>query len=156
MEYLSLCYGDDAGTLTEMKRVDCLRIYVEQAAYATFEQEVYRLEDPTVESVFALYEEIGISFGFDSWDWEPKGFVLIGHFYTDPLYIISYVVSNDAAFQLYQMEQEEPGTGLALFEQELATEQTYFLSFVEEAGLESPFAPGRDEKVRQLQESVLA
>ena len=156
LEYLSLCYGDEAGTLTEMKMVDCLRIYVEQAAYATFEQEVYRLEDPTVESVFALYEEISISFGFDSWDWEPKGFVLIGHFYTDPLYIISYVVSNDAAFQLYQMEQEEPGTGLALFEQELATEQTYFLSFVEEAGLESPFAPGRVEKVRQLLESVLA
>ena len=82
--------------------------------------------------------------------------MLIGHFYTDPLYIISYVVSNDAAFQLYQMEKEEPGTGLALFEQELATEQTYFLSFVEEAGLESPFAPGRVEKVRQLLESVLA
>ena len=36
-----------------------------------------------------------------------RDFVVIGHFYTDPMYIISYVVSNDAAFQLYQMELEE-------------------------------------------------
>lgn len=156
MEYLSLCYGDEAGTLTEMKMVDCLCMYVEQAAYATFEQEVYRLEEPTTEAVFALYEEIGTSFGFDSWDWDSRDFVLIGHFYTDPMYIISYVVSNDAAFQLYQMEQEAAGTGLALYEEQLATEQTYFLDFVEQAGMESPFTPGRIKKVRQILETVLA
>lgn len=158
LEYLSLCYGDEAGTLTEMKMVDSLRIYVEQAAYATFEQEVYRLEEEelTVENVFALYERIGTSFGLDSWDWDSRDFVLIGHFYTDPMYLISYVVSNDAALQLYQMEQEETGTGLTLYEQELTTEQAYFLSFVEEAGLENPFAAGRIEKVRKLLESVLA
>ena len=157
LEYLSLCYGDEAGTLTEMKMVDCLRIYVEQAAYATFEQEVYQMKDEalTVENVFALYEQIGTSFGFDSWNWDSRDFVLIGHFYTDPMYIISYVVSNDAALQLYQMEQEEAGTGLALYEQELATEQACFLGFVEEAGLESPFVSGRVEKVRQILESVL-
>lgn len=157
LEYLSLCYGDGAGTLTEMKMVDCLRIYVEQAAYATFEQEVYRMEDEelTAENVFALYERIGLSFGFDAWDWDSRDFVVIGHFYTDPMYIISYVVSNDAALQLYQMEQEETGTGLALFEEQLTTEQAYFLSFVQNAGLESPFAPGRISKVRQLLESVL-
>ena len=154
LEYLSLCYSD--GELTEMKMVDCLRIYVEQAAYATFEQEVYRLEEPTVENVFALYEQIGLSFGFDAWDWDSRDFVVIGHFYTDPMYIISYVVSNDAALQLYQMEHEETGTGLALFEEQLTTEEAYFLSFVEEAGLENPFAPGRIKKVRQILELVLA
>ncbi len=156
LEYLSLCYGDEAGTMNEMKMMDCLRIYVEQAAYATFEQEVYRMEDLTVENVFAIYEQIGTSFGFDAWDWDSRDFVLIGHFYTDPMYIISYVVSNDAALQLYQMEQEQTGTGLALFEEQLATEEAFFLSFVEEAGLESPFAPGRIKKARQILESVLA
>lgn len=157
MEYLSLCYGDGAGALTQMKMVDCLRIFVEQAAYATFEQEVYRLSDDelTPENVFALYEEIGTDFGFDTWDWDSRDFVVIGHFFTDPFYIVSYVVSNDAALQLYQMEQKEPNTGLALYNKELNTQQTYFIAFLEEAGLESPFAPGRVKAVRLTLEAVL-
>lgn len=157
LEYLSLCYAQDSGELEEIKMVDCLRLYIEQAAYALFEQKVYQLEgeELTAENVYALYEQIGSAFGFDVWGWDSRDFVMIGHFYTDPMYIISYVVSNDAAFQLYQMEQEKPGEGLALFEKELTTEQTYFLAFVQEAGLESPFTEGRLEKVRKTLEAVL-
>ena len=157
LEYLSLCYGDEAGAMEEMKMVDCLRIFVEQAAYAMFEYQVYQLEDEelTAANVYALYDEIGTQFGFDSWDWDSRDFVMISHFYTDPMYIISYVVSNDAAFQLYQMEQEKTGTGLALYEEQLTTEQTYFLAFLEEAGLESPFAAGRVAEVRKTLENVL-
>ena len=137
--------------------VDCLRIFVEQAAYATFEHQVYQLEEDelTAANVYALYDEIGTRFGFDAWGWDSRDFVMIGHFYTDPMYIISYVVSNDAAFQLYQMEQEKTGTGLTLFEEQLTTEQTYFLAFLEDAGLESPFAPGRVAEVRKTLEQVL-
>ena len=156
LEYLSLCYSD--GALSEMKMVDGLRIYVEQAAYALFEYQVYDLKDDelTVENVYALYDTIGREFGFDAWNWDSRDFVMIGHFYTDPMYIISYVVSNDAALQLYQMEQKEKGTGLALYEKELATEQTYFLEFLKEAGLESPFATGRVAEVKKTFEQVLA
>ena len=157
LEYLSLCYGDGAGTLAEMKMVDCLRIYVEQAAYATFEQEVYKLEgdELTPENVFALYEKIGTEFGFDAWEWDSRDFVVVGHFFTDPMYIISYVVSNDAALQLYQMEQEKANTGLALYNKELNTQQTFFLGFLAEAGLESPFTDGRVAQVRKTLEAVL-
>ena len=81
--------------------------------------------------------------------------MVIGHFFTDPFYIVSYVVSNDAALQLYQMEQKEPNTGLALYNKELNTQQTYFIAFLEEAGLESPFAPGRVKAVRLTLEAVL-
>lgn len=157
LEYLSLCYGDGGEKLEEIKMVDCLRIYVEQAAFALFEQELYELEgeELTVVNVYALYDQIGTQFGFDTWGWDSRDFVMIGHFYTDPLYIISYVVSNDAALQLYQMEKEEAGSGLALYEAELATEQTYFLGFIEEAGLESPFASGRVAEVKKTLESIL-
>ena len=157
LEYLSLCYGDEAGALAEMKMVDCLRIFVEQAAYATFEHQVYDLEgeELTAENVYALYDEIGTQFGFDTWGWDSRDFVMIGHFYTDPMYIVSYVVSNDAALQLYQMEQEEAGAGLAKYQKELDTEQTYFLAFLQDAGLESPFASGRVKEVRKTLEKVL-
>lgn len=157
LEYLSLCYGDEAGALEELKMIDCLRIFVEQAAYALFEMQVYDLkgDDLTAENVYALYEQIGTEFGFDSWGWDSRDFVLIGHFYTDPMYIVSYVVSNDAALQLYQMEQEEAGAGVALYKQELATEQTYFMSFIQEAGLENPFAAGRVKEIKATLEKVL-
>ena len=157
LEYLSLCYGELEAYLAKFKMVDSLRIYVEQAAYALFEHQVYELEgeELTVENVYALYDEIGTQFGFDAWGWDSRDFVIIGHFYTDPMYIISYVVSNDAALQLYQMEQKETGTGLALYEKELATEQTYFLEFLEEAGLESPFTAGRVAEVKKTLEKVL-
>lgn len=157
LEYLSLYYGDEAGALEEMKMVDCLRIFVEQAAYATFEYQVYQLEgeELTAANVYELYDRIGTQFGFDSWGWDSRDFVMISHFYTDPMYIISYVVSNDAALQLYQMEQEKTGTGLALYEEQLTTEQTYFLAFLEDAGLESPFTAGRVAEVKKTLEKVL-
>ena len=79
----------------------------------------------------------------------------IGHFFTSPLYIISYVVSNDAAMQLYQMEQTEQGSGLACYVDNLATEEVYFLSFLQHANLESPFADGRINTVKKTFEAIL-
>ena len=157
LEYLALCYGGDTDNLEEIKMVDGLRIYVDQAAYAMFEHKLYQLEgdELTVENVFELYEEVGLSYGFDSWGWDCRDLVTIGHFYTDPMYIISYVVSNDAALQLYQMEGEEKGAGLALYEKQLTSQQGGFLAFVEEAGLKSPFAKGRLKEVRETLEAVL-
>lgn len=74
---------------------------------------------------------------------------MVPHFFTNPLYIVSYVVSNDAAMQIYQAELETSGAGLKLLEDNLATEQAYFLAFVEEAGLKSPFLPGRAQELAQ-------
>lgn len=157
MEYLSLCYTEDAADLTRVKMADSLCIYVEQAAFAAFEQEMYQLssEELTVENLYALYDEIALRYGFDSINYDCREFVDINHFYTNPMYIVSYVVSNDAALQLYQMEQTSPGSGLQLMEENLATQETYFLAFLETAGLESPFADGRIEEVRQTFESIL-
>jgi hypothetical protein len=71
------------------------------------------------------------------------------------MYIISYVISNDAALQLYQMELEQPGAGLACFEENLDTTAYGFVEFLETAGLESPLAEGRIAAVRQTMEKIL-
>ncbi len=156
LEYLSLCYAADAD-MERMKMMDCLNLYVEQAAYASFELQVYALtgEELTVENVYALYEQVGKTYGFDSWRWDSRDFVLILHYYTNPMYIISYVVSNDAALQLYQLEKEMPGAGAALYEENLATEEDGFLAFVAAAGLESPFAEDRIQAVRDTLAAAL-
>ena len=150
MEYLSLCYGEDTKRLARTKLADSISTYVEQSAFATFEHRLYELKDPTVEDLYALYEEVAQDFGFWSVGYDPREFVTIPHFFTNPMYIDSYVVSNDAAMQIYQLELDEPGAGLKRFEEHLETEELWFLSFLETADLESPFAPGRLETVRDL------
>ena len=154
MEYLSLKCVEGREKLTKLKMADCLAVYVEQAAYASFEQQVYALapEEVTADKIIDLFDAVGRQFGFDSWDFDKRDFVTITHFFTNPMYVISYVVSNDAALQLYQMETEQ---AVKTLEDNLATEQAGFLAFLEEAGLESPFAPGRAESVKKLLQSIL-
>ena len=154
MEYLSLCYGDGREELTRVKMADSLSIYVEQAAFACFEQRMYDLEDPTAEALYRLYEEVALEFGLDAWDYDRREFVDITHYYTNPMYIISYVISNDAAMQLYELEQRERGAGLRCYEENLTTQESFFLTFLETAGLESPLTPGRVREVRETFEGI--
>ena len=56
------------------------------------------------------------------------------------------MVSNDAAVQIYQQELETPGAGRDTYQRSLATEQEYFLAFLEEAELASPFGRVADVK----------
>lgn len=157
MEYLSLCYVEDTEDLTWLKLADCLCLMVEQSAFADFEYRMYDLEgeELTAENLRQLYDQVALEYGFDSVGYTDWEFVTINHYYTNPMYIISYVVSNDAALQLYQMELAEKGAGLACMEENLDTEAQYFLEFLAEAGLESPFLPGRIQQVRRTLEEEL-
>ena len=156
-EYLSLFYADGPKRLETLQMVNRLCVYVEQSAFADFEQRVYAMDpdDLTVDVVFDLFEEVGADYGFDAWGIEGSMFVSIQHFFTSPCYVFSYVVSNDAAMQLYQMEAAESGAGLKLFMEQLATEEEDFLAFVEAAGLDSPFKKGRIQTVAQTLRETL-
>lgn len=153
MEYLSLCYGSSDENLAKLKMVESLCVFVEQSAYASFEMQVYGLtgEDLTVEAVTALYDSVCDGFGVEG-GWR---YVMIPHFFTEPMYVISYVVSNDAALQLYQMEKAQAGSGLTCLRNNMTTREAYFMAFLKEAGLKSPFANGRILEVKETLQSVL-
>ena len=156
MELLSLRYAEGGEDLSQMKLADALCTLMEQAAYAAFEQALYALPEDrlTGENILALYREICSAYGFAATaDWDPRDLVTVPHFYSNPLYVISYVVSGDAALQLYDLEEQTPGTGRDLFQACLDTEESYFLAFLEEAGLESPF--DRVDAVKKLMETQL-
>lgn len=157
LEYLSLCYVEGTEQLTKVKMADSLSLYVEQAAFASFEMRMYDIpeEELSVEALKSLYDQVAMEYGFESVGYDAREYVTINHYYTNPLYILSYVVSNDAAMQLYQMEREESGSGLKIYEENLATGEYYFLSFLDAAGLESPFAEGRLRTVRETFEEIL-
>ena len=157
MENLSLFYGTEGDAMRPLRLQQSLNVYVEQAAYASFEQQVYSLtgDDLTVENVDALFESTMASYGMDIWDIHKRDYVQIPHLFISPLYIISYIVSNDAALQIYQQEEKRAGAGLETYLQTLQTSQIRLMGFVEETGLESPFAPKRLETVRQTFEKAL-
>ena len=152
-EYMSLLYGPADANLTKLKMLDGLCVYVEQGALASFEQQLYTLaeEELNAQGMQALYSRVCTSFGLEG----SMEYVLVPHFYTSPLYVISYVVSNDAALQIYQMEQAATGTGRKCLEESLYTSQGDFLAFLEEAGLKSPFAAGRLAEVKQMLQQIL-
>lgn len=156
LEYLSLSYANADEELKQLKMYFSLATYVEQAAFACFEQQVYGLapEELTVENIRTLYQRTAEAFGLDTVDFDSRMYVDIQHFYTQPMYVISYVVSNDAAMQLYQMESAKKGSGLKVYEDSLDTQQEGFLAYLKEAKLESPFKEGRIEQVEKTFKEV--
>ena len=151
MEYLSLCYTDDAQALEKMKLADSLCLMVEQSAYASFEHRLYTAEEElTVEGIRAIYEAVGKESGFDTGDWDCRDYVMVPHFFTNPLYVISYVVSNDAAMQIYEAERKDSGAGRSVLENGLVSQQVSILAFLEDTGLESPFRPGRAKELASI------
>ena len=131
MEYLSLGYCQDTQDLTRMKMADSLCVFVEQSAYASFEHQVYLLdeEDLTVEGVRGLYGKISEDFGFPATERDPREYTLIPHLFIQPMYVISYVVSNDVAMQIYAKELETKGKGLELWENKLPSSHTSVIFF---------------------------
>ena len=158
MEYLSLCYVPADESLVAAKMVDSLCTYVEQACYARFEQEMYRIEETelSVQALADLYADTAAAYGLADYGYfDSMDFVTITHFYTNPMYVSSYVFSNDAAMQIYQLELENAGAGLECYLSNLTNTEGYFLVFLDSAGLESPFIDGRVEEAAQLFRQIL-
>ncbi len=155
MEYLSLFYADGGEALEELKLAGSLSTFVEQSAYAQFEHQLYLLEEPTVENIRALYARTAEDYGFGALSFDPREYISISHLYVAPMYIVSYVLSNDLAMQIYQAEDAAAGAGKKLLEENLTTEELSIIAFVKSAGLQDPFADGRVATLRDTFEKVL-
>lgn len=155
MEYLSLLYADGGEELRQSVMANSLSIFVEQSVYASFEHQLYLMEDLSVENVRALYEKTAEEYGFGGWSFDSRRYVLLPHLYVAPVYVSSYVVSNDLAMQVYQAEDAQIGAGKKLFEDNLTTNELSLVSFAKSAGLQDPFADGRVAQLRKTFEKVL-
>ena len=156
MAYLSVFYAPQGDDLEKLQMMNSLSVYVEQSFYADFEMRLYNTpsDELTPQRLFAIFDEVSRDYGFDILGIDGSYLVQIPHFYIAPCYIFSYVVSNDAAMQIYQMERAESGAGLKMLTDNLAPTEITFMAFAEATQLESPFAEGRiqsvDETFRQV------
>lgn len=165
LEFLSLSRAelddDEREALTLSKVADSLMTFVSQAAYAEFELRAYALPDDQLntEGLNALFLECMEEFGQSYTGMEDiiaPGWIDIQHFLIAPYYVISYCVSNDAALQIFQLE-EENGTGLETYRALMSTSSgNTILALLEENGMESPFEPGRVEELADFFEDYLS
>lgn len=139
MEYLLLCNMDDAGQLTRYKMLDELELYAYQACLNEFEHRAYALDEKelTVETLNSLYSELLEEYGLTD-DYKGLDWISVTHLFTSPFYVISYCVSDSAAFELYNMELKESGSGLEMYMKLLEESTNYdFLDLLEECGMSS-------------------
>ena len=156
MEYLLLEYIDDeelAAELTEYKMLNSLYVYISQLSLNEFEERVYALSDEelTVENINSIFSEVAEEYGYaDEYDADllPCLWIDIPHLFNKPFYVISYCVSDSAAFELYNLELGESGRGLDAYLSLVDVSDEYgFLELLENEGLSSPLTADTIDRI---------
>ena len=126
---------------------DILDTLVWQSAYAEFEDRAFAMEDPSVEKLNALMDEIGRAYGLSEGD---DGFGLtwvdITHLFEQPFYVISYPVSGICALEIYEHELAD-GSGLKDYLRLVDSEEIGIIGAAEEAGLQNPLTDARVQDI---------
>lgn len=163
MEYLALAQLRDSLTshrynaLLRIKLLDTLDTYTEEAAWSAFEHAVYALpaEERTAERFNELSAECLRAFGCEDDEQNVLWWTQIDHLFEMPFYLVSYCTSVDAAMQLYELALEDPDKAWDTYRTLLDCWDLSFSDALEEAGLDSPFAPDRAEHAKMTIEAQL-
>ena len=166
MEYLVLSRlgneleKSEVEALSRLKMIDTVEMYIQQASFAEFEHRVYAMGSAnlTAEKLNSVARDVAKEYGYYNELYDPfysLGWVDIPHYFEQGFYIISYPVSNDLAMQIYALERETAGAGKQCYLDYLERDFSGLLGLADAGGLESPFAPGRMEKVASIARQVL-
>ena len=158
MEVLMLSYysqglsREEIDNLCRMKMLDSLETYIQQASFAEFETVVYSADPELLSADFLNDLSLRLAIDYGYYDGESETYYAmswsdISHFFEQPFYVITYPVANDAAMQLYELERQEEGLGVKKYLQMRPRTHEGLIDTLTEAGLESPFAPGRIQQV---------
>ena len=141
--------------------LDTLDTYAQQGSYHEFERQVYALSESelTVDRINEISLQTAIDFGYyeeGEEDYYLQNWIDIPHFFESPFYVISYCVSNDAAFQIYSLEAAQQGSGLAQYERLLPRDHDDLMETLEaQSDLALPFAEGRMEETASILDAYL-
>ena len=140
-------YGDAAITY---ELYNMLSSITEGCLYDEFQQQVYALEDPTLEEINQIYYDVASEYGYEfgsyttAYDW-----VEIPHNFSEPLYYISYAVSAFPAVQIWCLAQEDPELAAETYMDIVRSGEDYSYSeTLANCGLTSPFEEGSVETMR--------
>ena len=151
--------GADAEGVRVAMQSNMLQVITYQAALEEFQLEAYELDDNAdAEDLGRLYSQVLAEYGYYTifGEMDPSWFE-ITHLFDSPFYTVSYVTSATAALELGRMEDEQEGAGLEAWLQLLRTDRNQsFESFLQSAGIASPFEKGRIRECAEFLESQLS
>lgn len=166
MEYLVLSLldrqldQDEVDNLAKLKMIDTVDMYVRQAAFAEFEHQVYALGSRALDAgvLNEISRQVSKEYGLYDADYDEFYSLSWGdipHYYEQAFYIVSYPISNDLAMQILELEREEEGAGMRRYLDHLERDFSGMMGLVDAGGFESPFAPGRVEKIAATAREIL-
>ncbi len=166
MEYLVLSRLDkqlsaeEVDNIAKAKMIETVEMYIQQASFAEFEHRIYALgsENLSAETLNETARQLSKDYGYYNAYLDSVYAMLwmdIPHFYEQAFYVVSYPVSNDLAMQVYEIELAEEGAGLQRYLDNIRRDFSDMMGLVEAGGFESPFAPGRIEKVAATARAIL-
>ena len=166
LEFLSLSHmdgvlsSDEVEQLRQSEMLDALDTYIQQAAFADFESRVHAIgpDELTAEKINEIALQSAKDFGFAEEGFEEYYMYFwmdITHFFEYPFYVISYPVSLDVAMQIYELELQRTGRGLAKYFEILPRDWEGFMDTVTNNGLRSPFEEGSIDSIAALISEVL-
>lgn len=163
MEYLAAIYApEELSDVLYAKMLDTVELYAVQGAYNAFEEAVYALPDGelTVENINRIAHEAFVEYGAaseDVSDYGGKSWIDVNHFFSNPFYIVSYIVANDAAYQIYRLELDSPGAGVQAF-MKLADRDwgKSYLENVDAIGLDASLSKERASEITESLNSYFA
>ena len=125
---------------------EVLQTLMIQGYYSEVELRIYSLpyEEITKESISTIAKEVAREYGFGNPDTNfDISTVIITHTVLRPTYVQSYCTSVLSALELYMLESEEDGAGLAVYKALLHTDPSLsYFEALREVGLTSPFESG--------------
>lgn len=164
MEYMLITHLDDEDLreeLTEHKMVSVLSLYIDQGCYSEFEHRAYELSDDelTVDNLNALFAEVADDYGFSE-AYYPEYlnyiWIQIPHMFEYPFYVISYCISDSAAFNIYALELEDEGSGLEVYMDLISDSAAAdFLELIDQHGLPSPISAKTIKNIAKIIEKQL-
>lgn len=108
-------YGQDADALRMVLLCNILENVIMGCMMDEFQQEVYAAEDLQPEDVHRIFHDVMVQYmGDDTFidDYAWYMWALVNHNFENPFYYISYAMSALAAFQLWELGEEDPDAAM--------------------------------------------
>ena len=161
LELLSLSHMDGVLDAREIKALrdgkmgDALDTFIQQSAFAEFESRAHALgpDELTADKLCEIALQAAKDYGFCTPGFEQYYqyfWMDITHFFEYPFYVISYPVSLSVAMQIYDLERQQPGSGMDKYFEILPRDYENFMDTVVNGGLESPFTEGSVASIARL------
>jgi len=118
-----LFFGEAAEKYTILNYSGHLLLAMSCALGDEFQEKIYKLEDPTIESIQSIYRELQKHYTGNYFDSTENEYFINGdrwletdHYFSSPFYLIDYSLAIMNALNIYKIYKDNPSRGIEIWE----------------------------------------